>query len=126
MRLYSTVPRSNQQWSGKMTKRHDLTVKAQIRDVLTGLRGQERVSAKWWCACLAKAGLPVWARFGVFPGPRDMAELRQRFEHSDPELLSAFEASYRISCAEFEARLGKPLQTHLAAPGSLNAASLAR
>jgi hypothetical protein len=91
-----------------MTKRHDLSVKAQIRDVLSGLRGQERAAAKWWCECLAKAGLPVWARFGIFPGPYDIAEVRRRFEHHDPELLSAFEASYRISCGEFQARLGKP------------------
>jgi hypothetical protein len=87
-----------------MTKRPDLTVKAQIREVLSGLKGKERAAAKWWCECLAKADLPVWTRFGRYPGPHDIIELRARFADSDPELLEVFEESHRISRAEFEAR----------------------
>jgi hypothetical protein len=84
--------------------------KAQIRDLLSGLRlrGKERAAAQWWCECLVKADLPVWAEWGRFPGPHDIAELRARFEDDDPELLEAFEASYAVSCAEFQARCRKP------------------
>ena len=92
-----------------MTKRHDLTVQAQIREVLSGLKGTERAAAKWWCECLVKADLPVWTRFGRFPGPLDIIELRERFAEFDPELLEVFEESHRISRAELAARFDRAL-----------------
>jgi hypothetical protein len=81
---------------------------AQLRELLAGLKGKEREATKWWATCLHQAGLPIWARFGRFPGPHDMTDLRQRLAESDPELIEAFEASYAASCAELQARMGTP------------------
>ena len=87
----------------------DRAFKRALHELLTGsgLKGKEREALRWWAECLHKAGRPIHCRFGVFPGPQDMSELREQLDQK-PDLLDAFEASYRESCLEFQRRLGRP------------------
>jgi hypothetical protein len=82
----------------------DEEFKAAKRELLSGLTGKERKAAAWWIDCLHKAGVPIQARHGRFPGPRDIVELRERLA-DEPEVLQVFEESYQLSKAEFNERL---------------------
>jgi hypothetical protein len=61
----------------------DEEFKAAKRELLSGLKGKERRAQAWWIDCLYKAGVPIYAHFGRYPGPRDIAELRERLADDD-------------------------------------------
>jgi hypothetical protein len=75
------------------------------RDMTHGLKGEVRRGQLLWMQALRKVGAPVWARYGSYPGPREIVELRDQLA-DDPDLLGIFEESFRQGSIEFAARLG--------------------
>ena len=84
----------------------DRDLKAGLREILHGLKGEERKAAKWWATCLHRAGLPYWYRSQRCISARQITDLRERLV-DDPELLDVFEDAYREGSLELMGRLGK-------------------
>jgi hypothetical protein len=73
------------------------------RELTHGLKGDLKRAQLLWMQALREVGAPVWARWGYYPGPREIEELRTELADR-PDLLPLFERSYAIGKAEVAAR----------------------